>query len=250
MGEEKNESIWYRMRGMGLLGLCALLFVCGSHVAKQKNIAVSSRADRILSPVCCVRTAEKRAALTFETSQKSGTMQPVLDVLARCHTKASFFVTGGWAEQYPEEVRRMVQEGHDLGNHSMHHPDMTSLGRQENQKEIQALHELVRKTAGVDMKFFRAPYGRYDEELLNTVRLSGYLPVEWSVDAEGWKEYEEGAAIRSVTENQALAEGAIIRMYGEGEGAVQALEKVIAALREDGYELVPVSGLISWEDVV
>lgn len=248
MDEGKTYILWYRLRGLGLLCLCSLVFFMGAHIAQRDSIAVSVTADGRELPVCCVQTDRKQAALTFDTVSGSGDVPELLGVLAARGVKATFFVTGEWAQTYPEEARQIAAAGHDLGSLGQSHRNMRELTKSEAQQEIQAAHEAVRAVTGAEMKLFRAPYGSYDNALLQTVRLSGYLPVQWDVDSEDWKSYGTDSVLREVAQNRHLGNGSIILMHSGAEDAVQSLDGVIAALQEQGYELVPVSQLVRWGD--
>lgn len=91
-------------------------------------------------------------------------------------------MTGGWVESYPDCVKQLVEKGHDLGNHSEHHYDMTGLSSSEQREEITKIHNKVKELTGHEMNLFRPPYGAYDNSVINTVYACGYYPIQWSVD--------------------------------------------------------------------
>lgn len=248
MKEEKYQIAWYRLRGLGLICLCSLVFFIGAYVTNQKSIVASSTVDGKSLPVCSVQTEEKQVALTFDADSDNGQIQTILNILEKYGVKATFFVTGSWAQAYPEDVKKIAAAGHDLGNHSQSHPDMSGLSRGGIQAEIQQVHNTVKELTGTEMNLFRAPYGSYDNELIAAVKLSGYLPVQWDVDSEDWKDYGMESIVRTVTENPALQNGSIILMHSGAAYLPQALETVIGLLQEQGYELTPVSQLVLWSD--
>ena len=148
----------------------------------------------------------------------------------------------------PEEVKKIAAAGHDLGNHGRNHVDMSVLDRSQIQQEIQQVHMAVQELTGLEMNLFRAPYGAYGEELLKTVELSGYLPVQWEIDTEDWKNYGIDSILRKVSQPDGKKNGSIIRMHNGADYITQALEPVIISLQEQGYELVPVSRMVYWSD--
>lgn len=247
MEERENHIAWYRLRGLGLVCLCSLLFFFGAYVANQSSVAVSSTVNGRELPVYCVQTDKKQAALTFDAAWGNDDTQTILKILEKYNVRATFFVTGGWVDSYPEDVVRIVSAGHDLGNHSQSHKNMSDLTKTEIQEEIQQVHEKVQKLTGIEMNLFRAPYGDYDNELIETVRMSGYLPIQWDVDSEDWKNYGIDSIIRKVTKNEHLGNGSIILMHNGADYTAQALEAVITGLQGQGYELVPVSQLVVWD---
>ena len=248
MEKEKKQIAWYRLRGPGLVCLCSLLFFCGAYVANQKSVTVNSTVNGRELPVYCVQTDKKQVALTFDAAWGNESTETILNILKKYGVKATFFMTGGWVDRYPEDVKKIAAAGHDLGNHSQNHKNMSELSRADIRKEIQEVHEKVQKLTGIEMNLFRALYGDYDNELIETVKMSGYLPIQWDVDSEDWKNYGVDSIIRKVTEHKHLGNGSIILMHNGADYTAQALETVIVSLQEQGYELVPVSGLVLWKD--
>ncbi len=248
MKNKEMHILWYRLRGLGLVCLSLLLFCCGAFVAEQKSVTVSSTVNGRELPVYCVQTDKKQVALTFDAAWGNEQTDTILKILDAYDVKATFFLTGGWVDAYPEDVRKLAENGHELGNHSQNHKNMSELTKKEIQMEIQQVHETVKSLTGIDMKVFRPPYGDYDNELIETAEQCGYLPIQWDVDSEDWKNYGVDSIIQKVTQHQHLGNGSIILMHNGADYTPQALEAVIAKLQEQGYELVKVSDLVYWED--
>lgn len=248
MEAEKDHIIWYRLRGLGLLCLCSLLFFVGAYIGNQKSITASSTVNGRELPVYCVKTEEKKVALTFDAAWGNEDTEKILDILDRNNVKATFFMTGGWVNKYPEDVKKIAEKGHDLGNHSQNHKNMSQLSKEEILQEVRPVREQVKELTGIDMKLFRAPYGDYDNELIETVVSNGYLPIQWDVDSEDWKDYGVDSIIQKVTEHPHLGNGSIILMHNGAKYAAQALETVICRLKEKGYQLVMVSELVYWDN--
>lgn len=246
MEEKEIPIVWYKLRGLGLVCLCSLVFFAGAFVTDQKSITASSTAQELLTPVCSVEMDQKTAALTFDADLSSENTQTILNILEKYGVKATFFVTGKWVEAHPEEVKRIAAAGHDLGNHGQNHVDMSVLERSAIQQEIQQVHTAVQELTGIEMNLFRAPYGAYGEELLKTVELSGYLPIEWEIDTEDWKNYGVDAILRKVSQPPYPQNGSIIRMHNGADYITQALEPLIASMQDEGYELIPVSQMVHW----
>lgn len=245
---EERYIIWYRMRGLGLTCLCSLVFFIGAYVANQRSVAVSGAVNGTELPVCSVQTEKKQAALTFDADIREGSVGTILKILEKYGVKASFFLTGSWIEAYPEEVKQIAASGHDIGSHSQSHRNLTELTAEEIQQEIQEAYEAVFALTGTEVKLFRAPYGAYNREVTETVKKCGCMPVWMNVDSQDWKNYGVDAIRRMVAENENLDNGSIILMHSGADYTAMALESVITALQSQGYELVPVSGLISWSN--
>lgn len=245
---KKMEIWWYRLRGPGLLVLCCLLFFGGMRVAEQESVVVSSTSGERQLPVYCVQTDKKQAALTFDAAWGNEQTDIILKILEAYDVRATFFLTGGWVDAYPEDVKKIAAAGHEIGNHSQNHKNMSELSKEEIQEEIVTVHNSVKELTGIEMKLFRPPYGDYDNELIEVSKECGYLPVQWDVDSEDWKNYGVDSIIQKVTQHEHLGNGSIILMHNGAEYLPQALETVITSLQEQGYELVPVGEMVYWED--
>lgn len=151
-------------------------------------------------------------------------------------------------ESYPEDVKKIAAAGHDLGNHSENHKNMSQLSKEECKQEVMKVHEKVKELTGIEMNLFRPPYGDYDNKVVQSVMECGYYPVQWSVDSLDWKNYGVDSIITTVTEHKNLAPGAIILCHNGAKYTAQALDAMITNLKEQGYEIVPISELIYKEN--
>ncbi len=199
--------------------------------------------DREL-PIYCVETDKKQVALSFDAAWGNEDTQILMDILAKYNVKVTFFMTGEWVEKFPEDVKYIAEQGHDLGNHSMSHPQMSKLSEAEIREELQAVHDKVKELTGIEMDLFRPPYGDYDNELITTATDMGYYTIQWDVDSLDWKDYGVASIIKTVCENKHLKNGSIILMHNGATYTPDALEAVITGLQDQGYEIVPISQLI------
>lgn len=198
-------------------------------------------------PVDCVQGRDSALALSFDVTQGSGSIEAILNILEKYETKATFFVTAGWAAAHPEETKRIVGEGHDIGSRGSDRESMTGKPSKEVRQILEETSDTVYGLTGVRMKLFRAPYGEYNSALLGIAASEGYLPVRWSVDSEDWKDYGTESIINKVTQDEQLGAGAIVRMHGGARNTAQALEAIIEDLLRQGYVLAPVSQLLRQE---
>ena len=172
----------------------------------------------------------------------------LLSILAKHNVKTTFFMTGGWVESYPEDVKAISDAGHDLGNHSENHKQMSQLSAGECKDEIQKVHDKVKELTGKDMFLFRPPYGDYNDTLIEAANGLGYHVIQWDVDSLDWKDYGADAIVSKVVDHPHLGNGSIILMHNGATYTKDALEQVITGLTDKGYEIVPISELIYTEN--
>lgn len=153
-------------------------------------------------------------------------------------------MTGGWIEKYPDDVKAIAADGHDLGNHSENHKQMSQLSAEQCKEEIMKPHEKVKKLTGKDMILFRPPYGDYNDTLIQVCHENKYFPIQWDVDSLDWKDYDAATIIKKVTEHKHLGNGSIILCHNGAKHTAEALDQMITTLKAKGYQLVPISELI------
>lgn len=199
-------------------------------------------------PIYEVKRQDRKIALTFDAAWGNEDTGRILDILEKENVKATFFATGGWVQNYPEDVKAILAAGHDLGNHSENHKMMSELNKEQIRLEIMSVHDRVKELTGYDMFLFRCPYGDYDNRVITTVTECGYYPIQWDVDSLDWKDYGGDAIMRTVCEHKNLGGGSIILCHNGAKYTAEVLEKIIDELKHQGYEFVAVSELIYLSD--
>ncbi len=232
--KNKNWKFW----------MAAAVLLIGAGFGLSKTVNVSNTVNGRELPIYSVETEEKKVALSFDAAWGNEDTQEILDILAKYNVRATFFMTGGWVESYPEDVKKIQAAGHDLGNHSENHKNMSQLTDEQCQEELMKVHNKVKELTGVEMNLFRPPYGDYDNHVITNAKACGYYAIQWSVDSLDWKDYGVDSIIKTVTEHKELKNGAIILMHNGAKYTHEALPTVIEKLQAAGYELVPISELI------
>lgn len=246
-GQSKEE---YRnllaVKGAGALVfvLAALAIVKGAIAVLPGSVTVSSSVNGKLLPISSVETDKKEVALSFEAVYGNGDISSILKTLKKHNIQATFFLAGGWVENYPDDVKAILGAGHDLGSVGESNKHMPGLTAEECLEEIEQAHTKVQELTGYEMFLFRPPYGDYDNRVISSAAKCGYYSVCWDVDSLDWKDYGVDAILNNVLENGNLKNGSIIRCHNGAKYTAQALEKLIAGLEEQGYAIVPVSQLI------
>ncbi|MCM1283741.1 MAG: polysaccharide deacetylase family protein [Muribaculaceae bacterium] len=242
----QRESRRRLPKGAVALALFACL-VFASYQATRAVVTSATYGDREL-PIYCVDTTEKKVALSFDAAWGAEDFPRIMEVLEKHNVKVTFFMTGGWVDDNPDCVKDLVKRGHDLGNHSQHHYDMTTISKKEQEQEVMEVHNKVKELTGYEMFLFRPPYGAYDNSVITTVYGLKYYPIQWSVDSLDWKDYGVDSIINTVCNHKALEPGAIILCHNGAKYTADALDTMLTNLEEQGYTIVPISELIMREN--
>ncbi len=193
--------------------------------------------------------ADKRVvALTFDDGPDPLFTPRLLKTLRDEGIKATFFVIGNRARAHPELVRRMISEGHEVGNHTMSHPRLTQVPKEMVRYEIVEAQRVLEETLGGTPSLFRPPYGRIDQTTMHMASDAGLKIVMWSVDSRDWEGISAKEIIGNVLPN--VEPGSIIIMHCAGgvvEGFYQTLEAlpgIVTGLKKMGYQMVTVGELL------
>ncbi len=182
--------------------------------------------------------AQKVLYLTFDAGYENGCTGKILDVLKKHEVKAAFFLVGNYIEKNADLVRRMVDEGHTVGNHTMHHPDMSAISdKAAFSKELQDLESLYKETTGKDLpKYYRPPQGVYSEENLRMAKELGYKTVFWSLAYVDWNNDAQP------TKEQAFEKllprvhpGAVVLLHSTSKTNAEILDELLTKWKEEGY---------------
>ena len=243
----KRIHITKKRAACGVLGLLLLAAAyMGVPRVAEKVFAVAEGERRL--PIYCVQTEKPQVSVSFDAAWGADDTDELLRILKENGVKATFFLCGYWVEKYPEEVKKIAAEGHDLGNHSATHPHMSRISSEEIAQELQKCHENVKKLTGVEMELFRPPFGEYDNHVIETAEQNGYYTIQWDVDSLDWKEQGAEVEIRQVLEHKHLGNGSIILFHNDAKYTPKVLDTILKGIKEKGFEIVPISQLIHWEN--
>ena len=182
--------------------------------------------------------SQKVIYLTFDCGYENGYTGQILDVLAKHQAPAAFFVVGHMVESAPDLVRRMAEEGHIVGNHTYHHPDMSAISDQAAfQKELEDLEALYYETTGREMsKFYRPPQGKYSEENLQQAQALGYQTIFWSLAYVDWYADDQPTAEEAYSKLlPRIHDGAIVLLHSTSATNAAILDDLLTKWEEMGY---------------
>ncbi len=182
--------------------------------------------------------AEKKLYLTFDAGFENGNTPAILDALKAHNAKACFFLVGNYLETSPDLVKRMVDEGHTVGNHTYHHPDMSKIADEESfRKELTSLEDAYRELTGQDMtKFYRPPQGKYSEQNLKMASDMGYKTFFWSLAYVDW--YTDKQPTREQAFDKLLPRvhpGAIVLLHSTSSTNAKILDELLTKWEAEGY---------------
>ncbi|MGI6189529.1 MAG: polysaccharide deacetylase family protein [Clostridiales bacterium] len=239
-------KVIYISRAQAIRTLVVLTLVIISIVYTQNTeydaISVFLNTKREL-PIYSVETDEKKIAISFDAAWGAEYTDEILDILKKRNIKTTFFLVGFWVDKYPEQVKRIASEGHEIGNHSTTHPHMSQLSSEQIRMEIETTQKKIEELAGDRaVKLFRPPFGDYNDRLILTCREMGFYPIQWDVDSLDWKEYGVDHMFNQVIKK--VRSGSIVLFHNNAKYIVQALPLILDHILEEGYSIVPISELI------
>ncbi len=189
---------------------------------------------------------QKVLYLTFDAGYENGCTEKILEVLKQHEVPAAFFLVGNYVEKNADLVRRMAAEGHTVGNHTMHHPDMSAISdKGAFAKELQDLETLYREVTGKDLpKYYRPPQGVYSEENLKMAQELGYKTVFWSLAYVDWQNDAQPSkeqAFRKLLPR--THNGAVVLLHSTSKTNAEILDELLTKWKEEGYRFAPLEEL-------
>jgi len=182
-------------------------------------------------------TKDKVLYLTFDCGFENGNTQAILEALKKHNAKATFFVVGNYLSTSTDLVKQMLEEGHNVGNHSYHHPDMTQMGKEEFAKELGELEQLYEQTTGKPMvKYYRPPQGKYSENNLKIAKELGYKTFFWSLAYVDWKQDSQPTHEEAFDKLlKRVHPGAIVLLHNTSKTNGEILDELLTKWEGMGY---------------
>ena len=183
-------------------------------------------------------TSEPVIYLTFDAGYENGCTEKILDVLKKQEVPAAFFLVGNYMERNADLVRRMVAEGHTVGNHTMHHPDMSKITDEAAfQKELEDLEALYEQVTGQKLpKYYRPPQGIYSQENLKMAQALGYKTVFWSLAYVDWNNDAQPSKEEAFSKLiPRIHNGAVVLLHSTSQTNAEILDELLTKWKEMGY---------------
>lgn len=192
------------------------------------------------------KTEDKVLYLTFDCGYENGNTPAILDALKKHNAKATFFIVGNYLTTSPDLVKRMLAEGHTVGNHSYHHPDMSAMDKEAFSKELGELETLYEQTIGEPMKkYYRPPQGKYSENNLKIAKELGYKTFFWSLAYVDWDPDNQPSHEEAFDKLlKRVHPGAIVLLHNTSKTNGEILDELLTKWEEMGYTFQSLDELV------
>ena len=228
-----------KYRVMTFFLICSVILM-GAFFAGEESVTVSTAPRTI--PIYSVEQDDGKIAITFDCAWGAGDMESILSTLKNHNCKATFFVLGTWAEQNPDIMKKIVSEGHEVGNHSYNHTHYTAMSQNEMLADIDKCNKAIKDTTGVTPVLFRAPSGDYNNSVIEAAHGKNMEYIQWSVDSLDWR----GLNCEQVLERiiPKTKSGDILLFHNGTPHTAESLERILTELEGKGFSYLKVSDLI------
>ena len=223
----------------------AVLIVVAS-VGNMKTIQTSATTK--LLPIYNVQTEQKKIAFTMNCAWNADDIDIILETLKNNDVHITFFMVGNWVDKYPEAVKKIYEAGHEIGSHSNTHSHVNNLSSEKNLEEIKLSVSKIEKITGKKINLYRAPYGEYNDTVIQVAQENGYYTIQWNLDT---LDYEglTGDEMWNRLENR-LVKGSIILSHNGTKHTADSLDMLIKNIKSKGFEITTVSDLIYKENYI
>lgn len=242
MAKDSSKHIGYRMIIVLFTFVLAVLTIKINSEFDSLNVFAPTKE----LPIYSVEREDKKIAISFDAAYGDEYTIDILDTLDKYKVKTTFFLVKFWVEKYPNRVEEIYKRGHEIGNHSATHPNMSELSPEQVAEELNTTGDEIFKITKEKPILFRPPYGDYNDMLIQEAKENGYYTIQWDIDSIDWKELGVESVVDRVTRN--VQPGSIVLFHNNAKYVREYLPLVLERLIDDGYEIVPISELIHKKD--
>ncbi len=234
-----------------LIGLMGVLLLCGCLTVPIGENAMSAVffGDSLRKvPIYNVLTEEKKVAISFDAAWGADKTEKIMEICKEYNVGATFFLVGFWVDKYPEIVKKIYENGFEIGTHSNTHPDMTKLNDQQIKLELEESIKKIENITKEEVKLFRAPFGAYNNSVLDNAESFGLQTIQWDVDSLDWKGLS-GSEICTRILNR-VKNGSIILCHNNSDHILDALPMVLDRLIKKGYKVCCIGDVVYKENYI
>ena len=232
-----------KYRVLTFMLICAII-AFGTVLGNEDTKTVSTT-SRII-PIYSVDRSDNKIAITFDCAWGSEDIDSILATLKKHNCKATFFVLGIWAEKNSDALKKIVSDGHEIGNHSYNHTHYTTLSKEEMLEDIKKTDEAIKKACNISPSLFRAPSGDYNNLVIETCHGAGLEYVQWSIDSLDWRNLDGAQMLERIIPK--TKSGDIILFHNGTKHTADSLDSILSALSDKGFSFLKASELIYKEN--
>lgn len=233
----KKRQIFFTL----FLALIVCLLSLKINGSAYASVFFNAQPSRLV-PVYEVETEQHRVAISFDAAWGADKTDEIMAVLKQYNANATFFLVGFWVEDYPEETKRIAENGFEIGTHSNMHLDMATISEEEVKKDLTSSIETIKNTSGISPSVFRPPYGSYNNTLIRTASSLNLTTVQWSIDTLDWKGLSATEIAGRVSAK--VKAGSIILCHNNADNVVEATKLIMILLQQKNLKCVSVSELL------
>ena len=230
---------------VSVITVVILFCIAGTLGEKNETIPTASVNNKLL-PIYNVQTDTNKVALTMNCAWNADDIDQILEVLKQNNAKITFFLVGDWIDKFPEAVKKIYEDGHEIASHSNTHPHVNNLTYEENIEEIEKSNEKIEKITGQRTQIYRAPYGEYNNTVIQAAQDKGYYTIQWSLDTLDYTGLTGDEMWNRIQDK--IKAGDIILTHNGTKHTADSLDMLIKNIKQKGFEIVTVSNLIYTEN--
>lgn len=227
-----------------IFAACLLLAAAFAIPTVYESVETSVSAREL--PIYSVDCTGKKIAITFDSAWNDDDIDKIITVLNEQNCPATFFVTGDWAERFPESLKKLYAAGHEIGSHSYNHTLYSTLSKDEIIADMDKCDSVIESVLGFRPNIMRAPSGDYTNNSILACKETGRFCIQWDVDSLDWKELTEEEMKSRIFDR--VQPGSILLFHNGTKQTADALPGILTALKNEGYTFVKVSDLIYKEN--
>lgn len=224
-----------------LMIAAAFLLIATLSMPKVFSVVETSVSSKEL-PIYSVETADKKIAVTFDSAWNDDDIDKIIQVLQEQNCPSTFFVTGDWAERFPESLTKLYNAGHEIASHSYNHTLYSTLSKDAIIADMDKCDLVIESVIGIKPSLCRAPSGDYTNNSIMAAKETGRFCIQWDVDSLDWKELTEEEMKNRIFDR--VQNGSILLFHNGTPQTADALPGILSALKAEGYEFVKVGDLI------
>ena len=222
------------------LSTVIILFVMAFMLTKEETIQTAVSTKEL--PIYSVNTEEKKIAFTMNCAWEADDIDSILETLSKHKTKITFFMVGDFVKKYPEAVKKIYDNGHEIANHSDTHPHVNNLSLEKNIEEIQNCNKKIEAITGKKVTLYRGPYAEYTDTVIRAAKSQHMTTIQWNLDTLDYSGFT-GEEMWKRLENK-ISSGSIILSHSGTKHTADSLDMLFSNIEQKGYKIVTVSELI------